>query len=137
MKKKETLFVVLLVGVTLVLSACGGGGPSTTLNVTMTDFKFEPMEYTIPAGQEITMNATNNGAVEHEFVIFNFGTEAGESFGDEDEANIYWEVELQPGQSSTTTFTAPTEPGVYSVTCGIEGHLEAGMNATLTVVAGE
>lgn len=131
----KILFVLL--GMSLLLSACGVGGPTTSINVTMTDFKFEPMEFTVPAGQEITVNATNNGAVEHEFVIFKLGQTAGEKFGDEDEENIYWEVEVQPGQSSTATFTAPTEPGEYSVTCGIEGHLEAGMNGKLTVVAGE
>lgn len=121
----------------VVLAACGGGGASTTINVTMTDFKFEPMEFTVPAGQEITVNATNNGAVKHEFVIFKLGTDAGEKFGNEDEENIYWEVEVQPGQSVTVTFTAPSEPGEYYVTCGIEGHLEAGMNARIMVVAGQ
>ena len=70
-------------------------------------------------------------------VIFNLGTDAGDVFGDEDEANIYWEVEVQPGQSATTTFTAPSEPGEYYVTCGIEGHLEAGMIGSLTVVPAE
>ena len=133
--KKYLVLVVALFGMSLVLSACGGSGPSTTIDVTMTDFHFEPMDFTVPAGQEITINATNNGAVEHEFVIFNFGMNAGEKFGDEDEENIYWEVEVQPGQSTTSTFTAPTEPGDYYVTCGIEGHLEAGMTAKLTVVA--
>jgi len=131
----KILFVLL--GLTLFLSACGAGGPTTTINITMTDFMFEPKEFTVPAGREITVNATNNGAVLHEFVIFKFGTDAGEKFGDEDEENIFWEVEVGPGQSSTVTFTAPTEPGEYSVTCGIEGHLEAGMNGKLTVVAGE
>jgi len=134
MKKYLSLAGVILV-LSLALSSCGAGGPSTTINVTMTDFHFEPMDFTVPAGQEITVNATNNGAVEHEFVVFNFGMTAGEKFGDEDEENIYWEVEVQPGQSTTTTFTAPTEPGEYYVTCGIEGHLEAGMTAKLTVVA--
>lgn len=129
--------LALLFAVAFVLAACGGGGASTTINVTMTDFKFEPMQFTIPAGQEITVNATNNGAVEHEFVIFKLGTDAGEKFGDEDEENIYWEVEVQPGQSVTATFTAPSEPGEYYVTCGIEGHLEAGMNGKVIVVAGE
>jgi uncharacterized cupredoxin-like copper-binding protein len=129
--------IVVAVFLSLVLSACGGGGASTTINVTMTDFHFEPMEFTVPAGQEITLNATNNGAVIHEFVIFKLGTDAGEKFGDEDEENIYWEVEVEPGQSVTTTFTAPSEPGEYSVTCGIEGHLEAGMNGKLIVVAGQ
>ena len=137
MMKKYIVLISAVFVFALVLSACGGGGPSTEFDVTMTDFQFEPMEFTVPAGQTITVNATNNGAVEHEFVIFNLGTDAGESFGDEDEENIYWEVEVFPGETSTTTFTAPSEPGTYSVTCGIEGHLEAGMNATLTVVAAE
>lgn len=132
---KKFLFVLL--GLTLFLSACGASGPTTTINVVMTDFHFEPMEFTVPAGQEITINATNNGAVEHEFVIFKLGTDAGAKFGDEDEDNIYWEVEVQPGQSATETFTAPSEPGEYYVTCGIEGHLEAGMNGKLIVAPGE
>lgn len=136
MKRHLTLMVVLL-GLSLVLSACGGGEPSTTINVTMTDFAFTPNTFTIPADQEITVKAVNNGAVEHEFVIFKLGTNAGETFGDEDEENIYWEVEVLPGQSATVTFTAPSEPGEYSVTCGIEGHLAAGMNGSLTVVADE
>ena len=135
--KKYIVLASLVLGLSLVLSACGGGGPTKVLDITMTDFKFEPMEFTIPAGEVITVNATNNGAVEHEFVIFNLGTDAGEKFGDEDEGNIYWEVEVFPGETSTTTFTAPTEPGVYSVTCGIEGHLEAGMIGSVAVVAAE
>ncbi len=134
--KKYVALAVLSLAV-FALAACAAGGPSTTINVTMTDFKFEPMEFTVPAGQEITVNATNNGAVEHEFVIFKLGTDAGEKFDDEDEENIYWEVEVQSGQSVTATFTAPSEPGEYYVTCGIEGHLEAGMSAKLIVVAGQ
>lgn len=134
--KKHLTLVLFLSAVALILSACGAG-PSTTINVTMTDFHFEPSEFTVPAGQEITLNATNNGAVEHEFVIFKLGTDAGEKFGDEDEENIYWEVEVMPGQSVTATFTAPSEPGEYYVTCGIEGHLEAGMIGKLIVAAGQ
>jgi uncharacterized cupredoxin-like copper-binding protein len=135
--KKYVIPISVVFVLSLLISACGGGGASTEIDGVMTDFKFEPMEFTVPAGQEITVNATNNGAVEHEMVIFNLGMDAGETFDDEDEAKIYWEVEVQPGQSATTSFTAPTEPGVYSVTCGIEGHLEAGMNGLLTVVAAE
>jgi uncharacterized cupredoxin-like copper-binding protein len=135
--KKIYLLIGMLIGAILVLSACAAGGPSTSLDVTMTDFRFEPLEFTVPAGQVITVNAVNNGAVEHEFVIFKLGQTAGEKFGDEDEENIYWEVEVLPGQTATTTFTAPTEPGEYYLTCGIEGHLEAGMSGTLFVVAGE
>ena len=73
---KRYLFVLIAVGA-FVLAACGGGGPTTTINVTFTDFKFDPAEFTIPAGQEITINAVNNGAVVHEFVIMKFGTNVG------------------------------------------------------------
>lgn len=135
--KKCIVPASVIIVLSLALSSCGAGGPSTTINITMTDFHFEPMEFTVPAGQEITVNATNNGAVEHEFVIFNLGTDAGDKFGDEDEENIFWEVEVLPGQSATETFTAPSEPGEYYITCGIEGHLEAGMSAKLKVVAVE
>jgi len=135
--KKYIVLTSLVFVLSLVLTACGGGGAKTEYDVVMTDFKFEPMEFTVPAGAAITINATNNGAVEHEMVIFNLGTDAGDVFGDEDEANIFWEVEVQPGQSDTVTFTAPTEVGEYYVTCGIEGHLEAGMVGSFTVVAAE
>ena len=134
---KKNLFTLLL-GSILILSACGGGkGPTTTINVTMTDFVFTPNEFTVPAGKEITINAKNDGVVLHEFVIFKLGKDAGEKFGPEDEDNIYWEVEAEKGQSVTKTFTAPAEPGEYFVTCGIEGHLEAGMNGKLIVVPAE
>jgi len=133
MKKHLILFVVL--SLSIILAACGGGGAKTDIKVTMTDFQFDPMEFTVPAGKEITVNATNEGAVEHEFVIFNYGKDAGDTFGDEDEGNIYWEVEVLPGETATDSFIAPSEPGEYYITCGIAGHLEAGMVAKLKVVA--
>ncbi|NWG06905.1 MAG: cupredoxin domain-containing protein [Chloroflexi bacterium] len=133
---KKVSFVLLL-GLILTLAACGNGGSSTTINVLFTDFAFNPTEFTIPAGQEITVNATNNGAVVHEFVIMKYGQTIGDTFGDEDEENIYWEVEVDPGQSKTETFTAPTEPGEYQLVCGTEGHFAAGMYGKIIVVAGE
>ena len=132
--KKPFALIVIALGLSMALAACGGGGPSTDLKVNMTDFMFEPTDFAVPAGQTITVSATNDGAVEHEFVIFKLGTDAGDKFGDEDEDNIYWEVEVQPGETVTETFVAPSEAGTYYVTCGIEGHLEAGMLASLVVV---
>ena len=133
---KKSLFVVSVMFVMMfVLSACGGAGASTTIDVTFAEFTFTPAEFTIPAGQEITINTVNNGAVIHEFVIMKLGETVGDDFGDEDEANIYWEVETEPGQSGTTTFTAPSEPGEYQLVCGTEGHYVAGMIGKLTVVA--
>src|SRR5215216_2427907 len=127
-------FIIAAVLLSLMLVSCGGGGPSTPINVTMTDFQFQPNQFIVPAGQEITFNSTNNGAVVHNFVIMKYGTTAGDMFDEEDIPNVYWEVELQPGGSVNKTFTAPTELGEYEVVCRTEGHIASGMVAKLTVV---
>ncbi|MBK7320758.1 cupredoxin domain-containing protein [Candidatus Villigracilis affinis] len=129
------VFSTIMLVCMFIVTACGGNRPSTNLKVDMVEFIFTPAEFVIPAGQEITITAVNNGAVIHEFVIMNFGQTIGDDFGDEDEGNIYWEVEAEPGKTVTATFTAPTEPGEYQVVCGTEGHFIAGMVGKLTVVA--
>lgn len=130
MKKIVAVLLVLM----FLLTACGGNKPSTTLKVDMVEFIFTPAEVFVPAGQEITLTVVNNGAVLHEFVIMKFGQTVGDDFGDEDEGNIYWEVEAEPGETVTATFTAPAEPGEYQVICGTAGHFMAGMVGKLTVV---
>lgn len=131
-------FIILAVLVSLSLVSCGGGGgPSTTIDVTLTDFQFQPSQFTVPAGQTITFNSSNNGAVVHNFVIMNLGTSAGDSFDEEDVPNVYWETELQAGGSTTTTFTAPSAPGEYEVICRTQGHIVSGMTAKLIVVPPE
>lgn len=134
MKRTSTLLAILLV-FSLALAACGGGGASTNLRVDLIEFMFNPNNFTVPAGQEITLELSNNGAVVHDFIIMKNGTNVGDDFGDDDEANIYWKAELDPGSSGSYTFTAPSEPGEYQVVCGIPGHYLAGMVATLFVVA--
>ena len=137
MKRNPIRAAAAAVLLSLMLVSCGGGGPSKNINVTMTDFQFQPNQYTIPAGQEISFRATNNGAVVHNFVIMKLGTSAGDFFDDEDVPNVYWEVELLPGASTDTSFTAPSEPGEYEVVCRTEGHIVSGMVAKLTVVQAE
>jgi len=133
---KNTLTIlILLLG--LALASCVSAGPTTTIEVTMTDFQFQPSQFTVPAGQEITLRSTNNGAVVHNFVLMKLGTNAGPFFDDEDVPNVFWEVEIQPGGSVDTSFTAPTEPGEYEVICRTEGHIASGMTAKLIVVPGE
>lgn len=130
-------FIIAAVLLSLMLVSCGGARPSTTINVTMTDFQFTPNAFIVPAGQEISLNSTNNGAVVHNFVIMKFGTTAGPMFDEDDIPNVYWEVEIQPGGSVDTAFTAPAEPGEYEVVCRTEGHIASGMVAKLTVVPSE
>jgi len=135
---KRVLCLVAIV-LTIGLTSCGGeGDPTTTLNVTLTDFQFTPNRFTVPAGEEITLNVNNTGAVVHNFIIMKLGTTAGATYEDEDEANVYWgEKDIQPGGDFSVTFTAPMEPGEYEVICRTEGHIASGMVGKLVVVAGE
>ena len=133
--KKYLALAVIVFGLSIALAACGGGGPTTNLSVDMMEFTFTPAGFTVPAGQEITLELTNNGAVVHDFIIMNLGADVGQSFEGDDEQNMYWKAEQGPGTSSTYTFTAPSQPGEYQVVCGIPGHYLAGMVAKLVVVA--
>ena len=130
--KKTTVFLLILFA--LSLAACQSSGPSSKINVEMTDFAFTPNHFTVPAGEEITVNIAHHGIVVHEFIIMNPGTTAGDKFDEQDKPNVYTIVEVPPGHSQTFTFVAPLQAGDYQIVCGIVGHLESGMTATLTVV---
>ncbi len=134
---KKLFLLTIIVTVSILIAGCGRGAQtaSNKINVTMTDFHFTPDAFTVNAGQEITFSGRNNGAVTHDFVIMNLGTTAGDSFGPEDEPNVFWKTEIAAGQTATETFTAPAQPGDYEILCAIPGHYQAGMVAKLTVKA--
>jgi len=132
--KKFLKVLLVFAALTMALTACGSKGNSATIDVTITDFAYSPNTFTVPAGAEVTLNAKNNGSVEHEFAIMKLGTSVTPPFGDKDEGNIYWELdEIQAGTTKSGTFTAPTEPGTYEIICGLPAHIEQGMTATLIV----
>jgi uncharacterized cupredoxin-like copper-binding protein len=134
MKRFSLSGIVLLL--VFLLAACGSkDSPTTSLDVSMTDFAYTPNAYLVTAGKEITLNLQNNGAVTHQFIIMKYGTNVGTDFGSEDKPNIYWQIELVAGQGGSYTFTAPSQPGDYQVVCGVSGHFMAGMLGKLTVVA--
>lgn len=131
--KKASLFglIIFVVAASLLLSACGP--KSVTLDVEMKEFAFIPDHFTVPAGAKVTLKLKNTGALEHEFVIMVFGKEATLPFNEDDEANIYWEAELEAKETAVVEFTAPSEPGEYQVVCGTPGHLEQNMKGVLVV----
>lgn len=128
---KKAGFILLVLFVGTLLTACGP--KSATLDVDMKEYTFSPSTLEVSAGATVTLNLSNSGTLEHEMVIMLLGKDVTVPFDDDDEPNIFWEAELEAGQSSTIEFTAPSEPGVYNVVCGIPAHLEQGMRATLTV----
>jgi uncharacterized cupredoxin-like copper-binding protein len=100
------------------------------------DFRFDPAEVNVEAGQEITFVVTNEGQAAHEFLL-----------GDEEEQMMaegegehegghggseYEVLELDPGQTAEITVTFE-DPGTILYGCHEPGHYDAGMVGTITV----
>lgn len=131
MQHHRRIIIALLAALCLMLAACG---PSTAeLSAGMTDFEFTPASWMVPGGAEVTLTLSNNGTVDHNWVLMAQGYTAEAPFDERDQENVYFETTVEPGQTETVTFTAPESPGPYQVVCSIAGHLEAGMEGTLTV----
>ena len=128
----------LVAALSLVLMACSDSDDAgcTSIDATMTDFAFSPDVWSVAAGEEITIDLTNDGSVEHEWVILQDGVQiASEADLPETEEEllsdfVFWEDEVEPGDSKTLTFTAPAA-GTYQVICAIETHFDAGMEGEL------
>jgi uncharacterized cupredoxin-like copper-binding protein len=119
----------------LVLTACGGDDDddgSTSLEVTTTEFAFEPDSWTVPAGEDVAIELENEGTLEHEWVVIEQGEEIATEADFTEEA-VLFEVEAVPaGESGAGTFTI-TEAGRHQVICAVPGHFSSGMEGTLTV----
>ena len=129
MLKKSIVLLILV-----FLTACQSGASSTKLTVELSDFSITPNQLSVPASAEIQIRVANQGTVEHNFYIMQYGMDVGDMFDEEDIANAYWDVEVQPDDSVDLIFTAPDQPGTYQIVCGMPGHLQAGMVGTLVVV---
>ena len=125
------VLVVAMFVLALTLTACASN--QVTLNVTATDQGYDSSTYTVPAGAEVTVNMTNNGALAHVFDILKLGEHVTAPYGEKDKDKILWELVVLAGTSKSDTFTAPTEPGEYDIICRVPGHMQLGMTATLIV----
>lgn len=110
----------------------GGGGGGSALSLTMADISFDPTELSAPAGEEVTLELTNNGALEHDFSIDEIPVEYSLSGDAEDGDDWDLHASLPAGTSGSITMTV-SEPGEYTFYCSVPGHREAGMEGTFTV----
>lgn len=139
--KRAQLSGLLAIPLVFGVVACGSdddGGSSTEIDASMQEFEFTPTSWTIAADEEITIDLENTGSVEHEWVILQPGVEI-ESEADLPDTEeelladfVYWEDEVEPGESKTLTFDSPAA-GTYQVICAIPDHFDAGMEGKLTV----
>ena len=120
--------LAVLVGLAV---ACGDDEEASgDIEATASDFQFDPDTWSVTAGEEFTIDFTNDGSVEHEWAVL---TEPIESEDDFAEDIVLLEVEAIPaGESATEAFTID-EAGTYQVICALETHFDAGMEGELTV----
>lgn len=139
MSKKLFLLLAVLV-MTFLLAACGGGGGTTetapepvSLSFTGLDtFEYDPASASVPAGSEVTVNFTNSGALEHDWMLVTEGTDLNALTGEDALIPAAHSGVLPAGESNTFSFTAPAA-GTYQIVCTVAGHAPAGMVGTLTV----
>ena len=100
-----------LAAISMALGACADGDTaSTDLEVTTTDFRFSPNTWTVPAGEEISIDITNGGSVLHEWVLMRPGVNI-DSEADLPETEeellaefVYVEDEVEAGAEKTPDF---------------------------------
>jgi uncharacterized cupredoxin-like copper-binding protein len=116
--------------VVLVVAGCGGSADKgaaaapaagkapaaagAVLEVAGSEFSFAPAALKASAGKT-TIRLTNRGVVEHDFTI--------------DALKIH--ITAAPGKTAEAVVTLT--PGTYKSTCTVPGHLQSGMQGTLTV----
>lgn len=127
--------------------------PVTEITITGDDMmRFDPTEFTVRAGEEITLTFHNIGEMPKEAMGHNLavlqatmdpGTFAAAAIRHPANAYIPPEYEdqviattdiLGPGEIETLVFTAPPEPGEYPFVCSFPGHTPAGMKGIMTVI---
>lgn len=92
-----------------------------TIELTGKEYKFEPQQVDVQTGERVKIIFKNEGTIAHDFHIkeLEFKTEP-----------------IQPGNSTTYTFTASEEPTTLKFACKVAGHEPAGMNGQIKVRKG-
>ena len=97
----------------------GAAGAGGTVDLTATDFKFDPSEPTVKAG-DVTFSLKNDGQVQHSLEIEDVNGSDQELEGD-----------VSPGSDGTLKVNLP--PGKYEFYCPVGNHKEMGMTGEITV----
>jgi uncharacterized cupredoxin-like copper-binding protein len=100
-------------------TAAQGGAGGSSVDVSETDFKLNPSDPKVKAGQ-VTINVSNDGQTVHSLEV------EGPN-GDEELPS-----DLSPGQSGVLSVDL-SKPGKYEFYCPIGNHKQLGMKGEITV----
>lgn len=123
MARLRVQITAILATTVLLLAACGGddaptagednedtgSGGAATLEVSAVDNSFEPASLSAAAGEEVTVEVTNDGENPHTFTIDDLEVDTST---------------IQPGVSATATFTMPETAVTFY--CAIHGQRMSG-----------
>lgn len=84
----------------------GGGGTTQSVEVTATNFKFDPTSLDVEPGAEVAVTLTNDGEATHTFTV----------------DDVDFEIQAEAGQSADGTFTAP-DSGSLDYRCAFHSQM--------------
>jgi len=132
--------------------SASGGSQTVTIQPQGNQMQFKQTEFTVPAGEEVTLvleNTASSPSMQHNVVLLNeppsdgvfkrvgqAGVQAGssEDYVPDDPAVLAATPIAKPGETVEVTFTTPDEPGEYGYVCTYPGHW-ATMQGTMQVEA--
>lgn len=113
------------------------GSADRTIEVTMTEFAFDPATIEVSAGETIEFVLVNQGQIEHEFRLTDqHGVEdhlegGHEDHGDDSGEDDTSKVLVPAGETRTLTVSFSEESQIDLYACLLPGHYEAGMKGDL------
>lgn len=132
MRPMRTRTIAVLVALPLAFAACGGddegdgggggGSAATTVEMTATEFKFDPANPSVDEPGVVRFNVKNDGNAPH----------ALEVEGPQGEVET---EEIAPGQSASVEADL-SEEGSFTIYCPVGNHRQQGMEGKVTVGGG-
>ena len=118
-------YICVLLAFPLVLLACGSDdgeeASGQQVDVSASEFQFNPPDITLDSAGTYTFHLTNAGEFEHALEI--------EGQGVEEETDVI-------GGGDSADVTVDLAEGTYDIYCPVGNHREMGMEGTLTVGGG-
>jgi plastocyanin len=130
------IFLALICWTTL--AGCSEGKRvvvSTNIEVKIIDGNYEPSEWIVPSGQEITIKITNEDSTLHDWTLLSKYTKFPLDTGNL--PPLIFQQQIAPKTTISAHFKAPAAPGEYQVICTLSANNEKGMIGTLLVVVPE